>query len=376
MNSSETKSFCIALLSSEFPPGPGGIGQHAYSLAYTLSKRNINVKVLTQADYANDEEIRSFDSKQHFNIDRFIRFGPLTLPLRILKIIFFFCFNSYSHVIISGKFPVWVIRLIKLVSRKSKILVFLHGSEINLPNRWQKHFFQWNLMKADILYPVSNFSKSILPERIIQNSTIEVFPNGIILDELQAWERQEKYHLKGSPSVLTVGRVSPRKGQHNFVRALPELIKQFPNIHYHVVGIPNEDIVRLANELNVLEYITIHGHVKSRKDLGGFYMGADCFAFLSEKQPNGDVEGFGIAILEANFFGLPCVASNDSGVTDAVQDGFSGILVDPHNVSGIVSGLRKIMDAHDQFRANARQWVKGFDWDQLILKLPFNNEFQ
>ena len=42
-------------------------------------------------------------------------------------------------------------------------------------------------------------------------------------------------NLQGSPILLTVGGVTPRKGQHRVIRALPEIIRSYPQACYHIV---------------------------------------------------------------------------------------------------------------------------------------------
>ena len=47
-------------------------------------------------------------------------------------------------------------------------------------------------------------------------------------------------------SLITVGKISNRKGQLNVLKSLPRIIKKYPTVHYHMVGIPDE-----LNKLNI-----------------------------------------------------------------------------------------------------------------------------
>ncbi len=64
----------ILLIVSEFPPGPGGIGNHAYNLAKYLNLNGCDVTVLTISDFAEEKEQKNFDSSQKFEIFRFKRY--------------------------------------------------------------------------------------------------------------------------------------------------------------------------------------------------------------------------------------------------------------------------------------------------------------
>ena len=47
----------ILLISSEFPPGPGGIGYHAYSLSVSLVEKGYKVVVMSPADFVSKDEV-------------------------------------------------------------------------------------------------------------------------------------------------------------------------------------------------------------------------------------------------------------------------------------------------------------------------------
>jgi glycosyltransferase involved in cell wall biosynthesis len=87
---------------------------------------------------------------------------------------------------------------------------------------------------------------------------------------------------------------------------------------------------------------------------------------LSAHLKNGDVEGFGIAVLEANALGLPAIGSSDSGIADAIRDGYSGALVLPDDIASISSALETIMWDYERYSSNAVSWSKGFEWEVVI----------
>ena len=77
----------IIIISTEFPPGPGGIGSHAYSLTEALSNKGWEMDVFTCGDYSSKQTIVDFDRKQSFKIHRFRRKGWLTYFYSIRKIL-------------------------------------------------------------------------------------------------------------------------------------------------------------------------------------------------------------------------------------------------------------------------------------------------
>src|SRR6056297_3097894 len=72
----------VLIISSEFPPGPGGLGNHAHNLCNTLTNKGVNVHALCSGDYRSIEEIQQFDRNQPFKITRFKRKGIMTYLMR------------------------------------------------------------------------------------------------------------------------------------------------------------------------------------------------------------------------------------------------------------------------------------------------------
>lgn len=354
------------IISSEFPPGPGGIGYHAYSLSVSLVEQGYKVVVLSPADFVSKEEVFEFDSVQKFDIIRYPRIGWKTYFHRFRMTSDYLKQNQISTVILTGKFSLWQGWFIKLLFKNQKTLAILHGSEVNLKNQILRKFTHYSINAADTLVAVSNFTKDILPNWIKLKRKIHVIPNGIFLIENNCHENE--IHLDGHPKLITVGHVSPRKGQHRVIKALPELVKLFPNIQYHIVGRPvsQNKLENLAIDLGVENHIQFHGRIKNHNDLSMYYKSADIFMLLSENQLDGDVEGFGIVALEANEFGLPVIGAKYCGVEDAVDDGNSGYLVDGNNVEEICNAVVKSMDQKDKLAAGSKQWAVQHQWKEIV----------
>jgi len=118
--------------------------------------------------------------------------------------------------------------------------------------------------------------------------------------------------------------------------------------------------------LGVTDMITFHGIAASHHDLSVYYRQADIFMLLSENQPNGDVEGFGIVALEANFFGLPVIGALHCGVEDAVDHGKSGFLVDGNDATDILRSVESCMENREELSAYAKTWALRHEWDHIV----------
>jgi phosphatidylinositol alpha-1,6-mannosyltransferase len=356
----------ILLISSEFPPGPGGIGYHAFSLCVSLVNRGFEIVVMSPADFVSNNEVEAFDEIQNFKIIRYPRIGWQTY-LRRFKMTYDYLKNNHvDRVILTGKFSLWQGWLIKWLFKNQKTMSILHGSEVNLKNLFLRKFTHHSINKADSLVAVSNFTKDILPNWIKSKRHIQVIPNGIFLGE--EMNQKSEFNLRGFPKLITVGHVSPRKGQHRVVKALPALVQLYPDIQYHIVGRPvtQAKIEKLADELGVKEHIQYHGRIKQHSDLSSFYSSADIFMLLSENQSDGDVEGYGIVALEANEHGLPVIGAKFCGVEDAVDNDNSGYLVDGNNVNEICKAVEKCIEEKDRLSTGSKRWAEKHQWKEIV----------
>ena len=65
--------------------------------------------------------------------------------------------------------------------------------------------------------------------------------------------------------------------------------------------------------------------------------------FLSDQTEDGDFEGFGIAVIEANLLGIPAIGSKDSGISDAIVDNHTGFLVNQKDNDQIMGSIQIIL---------------------------------
>ena len=313
----------IVLLTSEFPPLPGGIGNHAYNLGEYLQQSGYKVSVIADQRDSIENETK-FDLELQSDIYRVVL--KRSRYLMYLKRIWL-CFKlsrSADYLICSGKFPLWIGAILKpMISAKT--VAVIHGTEVNFTKPKLKKFINSSLIRFDKVVAVSNFTKSLVDDLKLKNIT--VIPNGFSVSKLNN-EDTDTVELEGHPKPLTVGNVTERKGQANVIKHLPALKNKYPDIHYHCVGFMTEveACIDIAKSLDVIESVTFHGHV-THQQLKSFYENTDICVMLSETTKTGDVEGFGIAYLEAAFFGIPSIASNIGGTPEAVINNYTGKII-------------------------------------------------
>ena len=351
----------LLLVTSEFPPQPGGIGNHAWHLAKSFQENNIDVQVISDRRSGEGKEEIDFDENQQFKVIRIPRKKIIFLSYldRILKSFQFAKENDI--VLLSGKFSIWIGGLLSLFLNKKYVAV-LHGSEVLLPSKLQRKYTDFCLKRFDQLIAVSNYTKSLVDHL---NLDVKVIPNGFEISEYA--NKSKSLPLDFTLNLVTVGNVTPRKGQHNIIEALPEITKKYPNVKYHIIGIPTtkDSLIGLAENLKVGKHLVFHGRVSEQEKLN-LLKQSTIFMMLSEHTAEGDVEGFGIAILEGNALGLPGIGAKDCGIEDAIAHKQSGILVNNKNKEEIVEAIDMILANYPEYSENAIIWTQNFTWDKII----------
>ena len=356
----------ILFITSEFPPQPGGIGVHAHQLARHLSNR-FEVEILADQRSNQGEDERKFDKSHAFKITRVFR----------LKFIFFTYLQRISLalqksktsdlILVSGKFSLWLGGLLSLFSSKP-IIAIIHGSEVQLSNTLARKMTNWSLSRLNEVIAVSNFTLSLIKDVKLKSTC--VIPNGIYLEDFKT-KNQSLKTTKNSHQLqlITVGNLTQRKGQHNVINALPKLIKKHPNLKYHCVGIPTDEdrIKELISRLNIKGNVIVHGRLME-EEKNKLIRQSAIFMMLSEHTSKGDVEGFGIAILEANALGLPAIGSENCGIEDAIKDGYSGKLVNQHQPQEIEQAIEEIVNNYGSYSSQAKLHAQQFDWSKIGAK--------
>jgi phosphatidylinositol alpha-1,6-mannosyltransferase len=187
-------------------------------------------------------------------------------------------------------------------------------------------------------------------------------------------EVRARYRLNGGPWIVTVARLEAYKGVDTGIRAVARLRREGLEVHYAVVGAgrKREAFRRLADELGVGHLVRLLGAVPDA-DLPALYNVGAVYLGASRRADGTRVEGFGVALAEASACGLPVVAGQSGGLAEAVQDGETGLVVDPEDVEAVATALKRILT--DDLLARrlgngGRKAVEvNYNWDRVIKDL-------
>jgi len=367
----------ILIITSEFPPGPGGIGTHAFQLASSLFRAGWLVQVVSPQDYAEEEEVLAFNTQQPFKVE--------TLPSHQFKLLQNIKRASVINrnirdfkpdlVVASGGRAIWLSAFL-LALRKIPWVLVGHGTEFGQKSGLGAWLTRFAGNQADLVICVSQYTQKALKDLGIVGPPSFVVHNGADhtcyspLPKLDAAAFRKRQGVGDKFVLLTVGSVSKRKGQEVVIRALSEIKDEHPNIEYWMVGLPGQqaELEIIADDLGVAENIRFLGCV-SNESLLELYNACDLFVMTSRQLEDGDFEGYGIAVIEAALCGKPAVVSDNSGLAEAVQDGITGLLVpqnDPQKTAAAVLSLMEDLEMLKKLGAQAYENARGNQtWEQV-----------
>jgi len=140
-------------------------------------------------------------------------------------------------------------------------------------------------------------------------------------------------------NLLCVSHLRKNKGQEYLLDALARMNRN--DVRLKLVGMIKEPeyfnyLIEKIDKNNLKDIVTIQGYCEA-DELENIYRDADIFVFPTLK------EGFGMVLIEAMSFGLPIIASNVGGITDIIEDGVNGVLIEPASADAIASALTRMM---------------------------------
>lgn len=339
----------VLFISRAYPPAIGGIENQNEALARYLSKIS-SCRVIANK---NGKKALPF-------------FIPFTIISTLTQL-------KRTDIILLGDGILAAVGwLIKLVTKKPVVCV-LHGLDVTWKNKvYQKLWVSFFFKKIDLFIAVSHSTKDITEKKGIPEQKISVIPNGVEESSITPLSKEElsqklNISLENKFILLSLGRLIKRKGVLWFIKNVVTTLPK--DIIYLVAGNgPDKKSLEAAiKEHQLTDRVFLLGSVNNVIKESLF---THCDLFIQSNIPiKNDVEGFGITQLEAGIRGLPSLSSNLEGISDAIQEGKNGWLVEPLNKQAFIETINEkkiFLENTPSFRSSVMQHCKDhFDWSLI-----------
>ncbi|GAB3316797.1 glycosyltransferase family 4 protein [Haliea atlantica] len=361
----ETSRLKVLVITRNLPPLVGGMERLLHNL------------VLGVAEYADVTVIGPNGCRAHMpetvevhecsNKLAVFLFGSTLAALRIVR-------KGRFDVVIGGSGLMAPLLFLLKTLFQCRTLVLVHGLDIIVDHWLYQRLFIPALRRADQVVANSRNTKRLAVEKGVREDRVTIIHPGTHIPELPDDNRKreflKRYQIPYKRYMLFAGRITRRKGLSPFIRhSLTNILQACPDSGLVVVGDNASDslnrqgekaeVLAAIEEASLGDKVMFLGQVDDR-DLETAYACAAVHVFPLIEVP-GDVEGFGMVVIEAAARGAPTVAFDVGGVSDAVRPAGGNLIeVDRYDLlSEAVS--QHLWNIDDTFHM-CHQHAQRFSW--------------
>lgn len=287
--------------------------------------------------------------------------------------------------------------IIRMFTPKSKIV-------LNMRCEWSTQLdeamIERRLRKADLIIGCSEYITGKIRCKFPQfASRCRTVHNGRDTNFFAPANDQSDKSKNQVKRLLYVGRVSPEKGVHVLLDAFEKVLGNYPQAQLDIIGmqrqLPLEFLVALSDDNKVtglasfydgssrysyfshlqkrIRSLDIESHVTFTDNLPHLqllnrYRAADVFVFPSIWD-----EPFGNPPIEAMAVGVPVIATQSGGITETVENGKTGLLVEQGNANALAKATLRLLENEDLMdsmgKAGRKRAVQLFSWERIVEQL-------
>lgn len=356
----------IIILTQCFPSRVGGIENLMYNLSMSLGLQK-KVLVLADAFELKRDSVVDASLKGIIKVKRVkgLKYFRRRKKIKLLKSI---VSSKNVSCVIGDSWKSLELATDFLKLSKIPTICLAHGNELIKKNNNQYERLQNTLNKVSSIVCNSDFTRNLISQLDIKLPIIKrIYPGA---DDMRLKKEKSVQHINGSPIILTLSRLEIRKG-HNFViSSVAKLKKNFPNIQYIIAGTGKElnYLKKEVKNFKLKDNVIFVGNVNNMEK-NYLLNRTDLMVMPTIDQiSNRSVEGFGISYIEAAFYGIPSIASNIGGTSEAVLHNKTGIILS--SIEDLYEKLNLLLSDNSLLsslgKKAQKRATKEFKWTVII----------
>jgi phosphatidyl-myo-inositol dimannoside synthase len=266
------------------------------------------------------------------------------------------------------------------------LAITVHGLDLTFPLPVYRALVPRWVARYDRVICISNAAYEVAMGQGIAPRRCRVIHPGVELPAITATRAASRAYLSQALGhdltharlLLTVGRLVPRKGVRFFVtQVLPRLLERHSDYVYLVIGSgpEREPIMQAGHELQLGAHLLAPGYLPADAVLHA-YNASDLFVAPNVAQP-GDMEGFGLVVVEAAAAGCPVLVADLEGLRDTLPPGeadrfapsgdaqawadkIEALLADPPRLAASAASARAYVAAERTWPAMVQRYLNEF----------------
>ncbi len=253
-----------------------------------------------------------------------------------------------------------------LVQEQSKkpLVVHIHSLEYDRSGpdskSWVFEIEKEAMSKANIVVPVSNYTGSIAREYYEIDSS-KIFPVHNGADVVEVYKERKEFPEK---LILFLGRVTGQKGPQYFLDIASKVLQHAPNVRFVMAGTGDQlrELIENGAYKNIGTKFHFTGFLTKEKVHKLLSM-TDVYCMPSVSEP------FGLSALEAAQFGIPCVISKQSGVSEVLFGALKADFWDIDKMASHIITLLQNNSLKDAIVKDAFNDLKNCTWEKAAEKI-------
>ncbi|MCK4678327.1 MAG: glycosyltransferase [Bacteroidales bacterium] len=227
---------------------------------------------------------------------------------------------------------------------KVPLLTYFHGFDFSRLPRESIVDYTLLFKQGSCFFANSNYTKSKIIELGCPSDKATVIGLPIDTSRFKCVKRSRGNIIR----ILTVARLTEKKGLQYSILAVSKLLDEYPQIEYNIIGEGEQrsELETLIANLQIQNNVKLLGS-KTQLEVIEQMHDSQIFVLSSITAESGDTEGLGLVLLEAQLTGMPVIATLHNGFVDAVNDRKSGFLVPEKDVDSLADKLRYLIENPD-----------------------------
>jgi phosphatidylinositol alpha-1,6-mannosyltransferase len=358
----------IVIATQCYPPRTGGIENLLYGVSATLFSQGHELIVFADS-HNNTAEAMTFDGNQGFNIKRYSGVKFLRRRKKAHDINLFIKNNRPMGVICDSWKSLEYLR----TDGVPAVLCLAHGTELPVQcSPAKSNRIESSLTKATAVIANSVYTAGRTKPFLANPEHLHVINPGIhqpAVADKNTMARIGAQLGQHSPILISVARLQKRKGLNRIIQLLPKLLPKYPELFYVIIGEGSEHatLQKLVQKLKLENHVMFAG-AASETELSAYLDHSQLFLMPGNADGN-DVEGFGIAYIEAAYHGIPAIAGRSGGATEAVIDEQTGLLCSAGDEQSFFAAVTRLLGDEtllNRMGENAQQRAQNLLWTKVI----------
>lgn len=213
---------------------------------------------------------------------------------------------------------------------------------------------KYGMQEADLCIPVSHFTKQCAADHYgIDPDKCRPVYNAIDPEPTYRIERNE-----GDKIVLFLGRITFQKGPEYMAETAYKVIQKYPNVVFFVAGVGDQldKLKNRVNQLGIREKFVFGGFLK-KPQVRAVLAQADVYFMPSVSEP------FGLSALEAAQYQIPCVLSNQAGVSEVMDFALKADYWDTDKFANYIYALLNYDGIRQEMIEHTAEELEDMSWD-------------